>query len=80
MVEDLVEILKNKYGCLNEIKELFKIIGKHIEFTDDFIREVANIASKNECLGARELVSIISEKLEDTMFDMPDEDKIEYTV
>ena len=79
-VEDLVEILKNKYGCLNEIKELFKIIGKHIEFTDDFIREVADIAIKNECLGARELVSIISEKLEDMMFDMPDEDKIEYIV
>ena len=80
MVEDLVEILKNKYGCLNEIKELFKIIGKHIEFTDDFIREVADVAIKNECLGARELVSIISEKLEDMMFDMPDEDKIEYIV
>ena len=78
--EDMKNILLNSHGYLQEVKDKFETLGKHIEFSEDFIDNVCEEAIKNEKLGARELNYIINEKIEDIMFNMPSEDKIEYTV
>ena len=76
----MINIIKNKYGYLNEIVEKFKVLGKTITFTDEFIEKIANKALENsDLLGARELFYLINEELEDIMFNI-DDDKLEYIV
>ena len=78
-IEDLKNILKNRHGYLQEIKDKFMLLGKEIEFTDEFIESICKEALENESLGSRELNYLVNKNLEDIMFNI-DEDKVKYTV
>ena len=78
-IEDLKNILKNKHGYLQEVKDKFTLLGKEIEFTDEFIENICKEALANESLGSRELNYLVNKNLEDIMFNI-DEDEVKYTV
>ncbi|MCS7083591.1 MAG: ATP-dependent protease ATPase subunit HslU [Aquificaceae bacterium] len=70
---DFVRILKEpKNALIRQYKELLKTEGLEIEFTDDAIEEIANIAEqvnqRVENIGARRLHTIVEKLLEDLSF------------
>lgn len=71
--EDFVNILKNTENSLIfQYQNLLEVDHIHLEFTDDAINEIANIAvtenQTTEDIGARRLHTIIEKLLEDISF------------
>ncbi len=78
-VKDLVSILNLKNGVINEYKTLFELQGKELHFTQEALKEIANIAI-NERTGARGLKTIIEKIMMEIMFNAPSDKKTKYTV
>lgn len=75
--EDFIRILKEPENALtSQYKALLEADGVEIEYTDDGIEEIAEIACKvnssNENIGARRLYTIMEKLLEDISFDAPE--------
>lgn len=77
--EQLVAILKNKKGLIEEYKARFKFQQKEIVFADEAIEVVAELALKRK-VGARGLRGIMNKYMTDLMFYAPSEDKEFYLV
>jgi ATP-dependent HslUV protease ATP-binding subunit HslU len=74
--DDMIEILKTpQASLLKQYTALLKVEGVAIQFTDEGINEIADIATKLnteiENIGARRLQTIIEKTLHDTMFNAP---------
>lgn len=77
--DDFKQILTSTESCLTmQYTELLKTEGLDINFTDDAINKIAEIAyyvnEKTENIGARRLATVTEKLLEDVLFD-PDEYK-----
>jgi len=75
--EDFVRILKEPKNALTkQYQALFESEGVVIEFTDDAIEELAQMAftinSEIENIGARRLQTVMSKLLNEFLFDVPD--------
>jgi ATP-dependent HslUV protease ATP-binding subunit HslU len=75
--EDFFRILKEPKGALTrQYEALFASEGVELSFTDEALLEVARIAfavnSEVENIGARRLQTVMSQLLNDLMFDIPD--------
>ncbi|WP_457623541.1 ATP-dependent protease ATPase subunit HslU [Persephonella sp.] len=75
--EDFVKILTQpKNALLKQYKALMKTEGVDIEFTDDAVETIAQIAEevneKTENIGARRLHTILERIMEDYSFEAPD--------
>lgn len=70
--EAMVRILTEpKNAILKQYQKIFSIDGVTLEFEDDALKEVANLALSRKT-GARGLRSIMEETMLDTMFDLPE--------
>lgn len=79
-VEDLVRIIKNSdNNIISEYQTLFELQGKTLNFTDDALTEIAQIAYDKQ-IGARGLRSIIEEIMLDFIFEMPSSNQLEYNI
>ena len=78
--DDLVEILtKPKNALVKQYKRMFEIEGVTLEFHDDALREIAHLAIERGT-GARGLRAICEQTLEQTMFDLPSDDRVMHVV
>lgn len=77
--EQLVAILKNKKGLIEEYKARFEFQKKKIVFTDEAIETIAELAL-NRKVGARGLRGIMNKYMTDLMFYAPSEKKEHYIV
>ncbi len=69
---DLVHILtKPKNALVKQYEELFAMDGIKLEFSDDAIQKIAELAYKKK-IGARGLRSIIEKAMQKIMFTVPD--------
>lgn len=69
--EAFIKILTEpKNSIVKQYKKLFEIDGAELEFTDEALKAIAQIASKRDT-GARGLRSIIEKILQDVMFETP---------
>ena len=73
-VDDFVQILTNTDACLTrQYQALLATEGTQLDFTDDGIRRMAEIAfqvnEKTENIGARRLHTVIEKLLEEVSFD-----------
>ena len=74
--DDLVEILMTpKNALVKQYKRMFRLEGVTLEFEDDALREIAAQAIERGT-GARGLRAICEQTLEQTMFDLPSDDRI----
>lgn len=70
-IDDLVTILKEpKNAIVKQYKELLKYDGVDLSFTDDALKEIANVAY-NLGTGARGLRAIVEEIMTDIMYEAP---------
>ena len=70
--EDLVHILiEPKNAITKQYQELFSMDGVKLEFEDEALRKIAELAIKKRT-GARGLRSIIESAMQKVMFDIPD--------
>ena len=78
--EALVRILTEpKNAILKQYVQLFQLDGVKLEFTDDALRQVAELTLKRET-GARGLRSVMEGLLTQLMFDVPSDPTIEKIV
>lgn len=69
---DLVRILiEPKNALTKQYQELFSMDGVKLEFEDDALKRIAELAIKKE-IGARGLRSIIEKSMQKVMFSIPD--------
>ncbi|MBQ9057842.1 MAG: ATP-dependent Clp protease ATP-binding subunit ClpX [Atopobiaceae bacterium] len=74
--EDLVDILSTpKNALVKQYKRIFKLEGVDLQFEDDALTEIARLALERKT-GARGLRAICENVLQNTMFDLPDEDSV----
>lgn len=74
--EALVQILsKPKNAISKQYQKLFEFDGIELEFEEDALREVAQIALKKKT-GARGLRAILEQTMLDVMYEIPSNDKI----
>ncbi len=79
-VEDMVHILTEpKNSIVKQYKKMFEMEGIDLVFEDDALKEIASIAI-NRKSGARGLRSMIEELLNETMFEMFNENKIKQCI
>ena len=83
--EDLKSILVvPKNAIVKQQKMLLETEGCEVEFTEDAIDEIAEIAyisnETNENIGARRLHTVMEKLLEDISFDLPDPEVTQFTV
>jgi ATP-dependent HslUV protease ATP-binding subunit HslU len=76
--DDLMKILTvPKNAIVKQHQALLATEGIHLEFTDDAIEEIAEIAAlmnqQNENIGARRLSTILERLLEDISYEIPEE-------
>lgn len=76
--EDLKSILTEpKNALILQNKQLLETEGVNIEFSDDAVDEIAEIAyianETNENIGARRLYTVMEKLMEDVAFNLPDE-------
>lgn len=70
--DDLVKILTEPKNALTkQYKELLAMDGVNLEFEDDVLKRIAELAIKKE-IGARGLRSIIEKAMQNVMFSIPD--------
>ena len=73
-VEDLIHVLTvPKNALIKEYEELFSIDGVKLNFTEDALIRIAELAIERH-IGARGLRSIVEEVMVDFMFKAPDLD------
>ena len=78
--QDLVKILTEpKNALVKQYQELMKIDGVKLEFTDDALVSIANIANERKT-GARGLRTIIESVVKDVMFEIPSRDNIDKVI
>lgn len=69
-------LIKPRNSLIKQYTELLKTEGVLLEFTENAIDEIANIAytvnSQTENIGARRLHTIVEKLLEDVLFEAPD--------
>lgn len=69
---DLIKILTEPKNALTkQYQELFAMDGVKLEFEDDALKRIAELAIKKE-IGARGLRSIIEKAMQEVMFSIPD--------
>ncbi len=78
--DDFIRILKEpKNALIKQYKALLETEGVEINFTDDAIEKIAELAEKinkeTENIGARRLHTLLEKLLEDISFEAPDIDK-----
>ena len=74
--EAFVKILTEpKNSIVKQYKKLFEIDGAELEFTEEALKAIAQLASKRDT-GARGLRSIIEKLLQDIMFETPSNPEI----
>lgn len=83
--EDLKKILTvPKNALITQHKMLLETEGVHVDFTDDAIDEIAEIAyisnETNENIGARRLHTVMEKLMEDISFDLPDPELTEIVI
>ncbi|MGQ9659389.1 MAG: ATP-dependent protease ATPase subunit HslU [Thermochromatium sp.] len=83
--DDFVRILTEPDASLtDQYKALLKTEGVNLEFTEDGIRRIAEIAwqvnEKTENIGARRLHTILERLLEDVSFNAPELDRVTVTI
>lgn len=79
-IKDLVQILKESdNSIIKEYQTFFELQGKHLQFTDDALFEIATIAY-NKGIGARGLRSIIEEAMLDVIYEMPSSNQSHYEI
>ena len=83
--EDLKSILTEpKNALILQNKQLLETEGVHVEFSDDAVDEIAEIAyianETNENIGARRLYTVMEKLMEDVSFSLPDESISEIVV
>ena len=83
--EDFKKILTVPENAVTkQQKALLETEGVHVEFTDDAIDEIANIAylmnEETENIGARRLHTVLEILLEDVSYSLPDPDINEVTI
>ncbi|MBR2779127.1 MAG: ATP-dependent protease ATPase subunit HslU [Firmicutes bacterium] len=83
--EDLKKILTvPKNALITQHKMLLETEGVHVEFTEDAIDEIAEIAyisnETNENIGARRLHTVMEKLIEDISFDLPNPDMKEVVI
>ena len=83
--EDFVRILTEPDASLtDQYKALLATEGVHLEFTEDGIRRIAEIAwqvnEKTENIGARRLHTVMERLLEDVSYNASDLDRVTVTV
>ena len=83
--EDFKKILTVPENAVTkQQKALLETEGVHVEFTDDAIDEIANIAylmnEETENIGARRLHTVLEILLEDVSYNLPDPDINEVTI
>ena len=72
--EDLIIIANNKErGVISQIKDLLSLNNCELEFTDESLRAVAELAFCKKT-GARALKSIVETTLLEAMFEIPGSD------
>lgn len=76
----LVKILKEpKHSLLKQYEKLFELDGIKLEFEEDALRAVAKKAIERKT-GARGLRGILEECLQDLMFTLPSDEKVERVI
>jgi ATP-dependent HslUV protease ATP-binding subunit HslU len=75
--EDFIRILKEPKNALTkQYQALFQAEGVTVDFTDDAMDEIANMAftinTEVENIGARRLHTVMSKMLNELLFDVPD--------
>ena len=76
----LITILTQpKNALVKQFKTLFSMEDAELEFTDDALTAIAELAIKRKT-GARGLRSIMESMLLDTMYDLPDADDVEKVI
>ncbi|HHT9118918.1 MAG TPA: ATP-dependent protease ATPase subunit HslU [Candidatus Hypogeohydataceae bacterium YC41] len=83
--EDFIRILREpKNALIKQYVALLETEGLKVNFTDDAIEEIAQIASqvnqRSQNIGARRLHTVMEKLLEDASFDAPELDHRELTV
>lgn len=79
-VDDLTAILTQPANALiKQYRKLFAVDGVDLQFTEQAIRAIADIAIKQGA-GARGLRSIIERTLQDTMFQLPSLDDVRQVI
>ena len=79
-VDDLTAILAQPANALiKQYRKLFAVDGVDLQFTEQAIRAIADIAIK-QGTGARGLRSIIERTLQDTMFQLPSLDDVRQVI
>ncbi len=83
--EEFIRILKEpKNALIKQYKALLETEGVKIEFTDDAIEKIAEIAEKinkeTENIGARRLHTLLEKLLEEISFEAPDIEEKEITI
>ncbi|KRM94033.1 ATP-dependent Clp protease, ATP-binding subunit ClpX [Lentilactobacillus senioris DSM 24302 = JCM 17472] len=77
---DLVRILTQpKNALVKQYTKLLELDGVQLEFTDDALDEMAQLAISRKT-GARGLRSIIEDVMRDIMFDLPSRDDVEKVI
>ena len=78
--DDLVDILtKPRNAIVKQYKRMFQIEGVTLEFEEEALRAIAQLAITRET-GARGLCSICESVLQDVMFDLPSDYDVERVV
>ncbi|TGY94983.1 ATP-dependent Clp protease ATP-binding subunit ClpX [Petralouisia muris] len=78
--DDLVKILTEPKNALTkQYKELLAMDGMKLEFEDDALKRIAELAIKKE-IGARGLRSIIEKAMQNVMFSIPDRTDVKKVV
>jgi ATP-dependent protease Clp ATPase subunit len=71
-IEQLMKILTEpESALLKQYRFHFALHGIDLQFTDDAIRHIAQVAQERRC-GARGLRSIVENVLSDALFELPD--------
>ncbi|WP_251574541.1 ATP-dependent Clp protease ATP-binding subunit ClpX [Limosilactobacillus agrestimuris] len=78
--DDLVRILTEpKNALVKQYRELIRLDGSELSFTDGALRAMAQLAIKRNT-GARGLRSIIEDVMRDVMFDLPSRKDVEKVI
>jgi len=78
--DELMKVLTEPRNALvRQYKKLFRMEGSELEFTNDALREVVQLARKKGT-GARGLRSILENVMLDVMYALPEQRKGQYTI
>lgn len=76
---DLIDILNSKHGILEESKLRLELEDKTLEFSDDCVEGIAELALERK-VGARGLRGIVNTLMIDILFEAPSSSQLHYIV